>query len=877
MTSEAHPSPVQRRPWGHLRVLELPGVAPLLAGRTFADLGADVIKVEPPGGDPARQLAPFFTLPGRDPLSLVWAAYDIGKRHVTADLSSEAGRESVRRLASEADVLIEALRPGELASMGLDGEALRARNPGLVVTHLSAFGQDGPYAGWKGSDLLHFAMSCYLHMTGPADGRPLKPSVPFQTYNHAAMQAVVGALIALRQRDLTGHGVDVDEASRDIGMWMLTHTFQYWDMQRINLRRLGSSRDMGAFRRLRMIYPCKDGQLVWMAATGHIGGASLHLLVAWMHDEGMAPDWLRAIDFTEFDYVAEGPEVIDRLEGAFEAFFLTKTKREMLDWSLANRLMMAPVQDLHDVLDDPQLASRESWRQMQVAGMSQPVKFPGSPVRLSDAMWEPRFGAVTGEGTAEWLERVTPSPRLGANEQRGQTGKELGQPALSPSSLLRGAAEAQPFAPHDTATKSDSGHERPQPSPWTGRARGSAEGLPLAGLRIIDFSTTLAGPIATRHLSDYGAEVIRIESISHIDTLRAGTPYKDNKPGPNRSGYFAAYNAGKKSMALNMNKPEARDLLRRLLKHADVLLEAFVPGVIQRWGFGWQEVQALNPRLIMASHCLQGQWGPRAKHRGYGQIAAAMTGWYDLTGLPGEPPVGPYSAYTDFVCWPFLATSILTALELREQTGRGLYIDHAHVDTSIHYMAPLLLDMQTNGHAAQKRGNWDDYVSPNNTYRCAGEDRWIAVTVATEDEWVKFCSVLGVPDVAADPRFSSLAGRKANEETLDELISLWTRTADPFELAQRLQAAGIAAGPVERAEDLFNDPQLQHRRFFRRLQHAELGDHAVHTSSFRIAGLESGPFTAAPLLGEHTFEVCTKVLGMSEDEIAEYAALGVFE
>ncbi|HLF77501.1 MAG TPA: CoA transferase [Dehalococcoidia bacterium] len=845
-----------QQPLAHYRVIEMRGVAPLLAGRTFADLGADVIKVEPPGGDPARRLPPLFTPEGGEPVSLVWTAYDIGKRHVTADLTTEPGRETVRRLAAEADILIEAFAPGELASMGLGREVLRASNPGLVITSLSAFGQDGPYSRWRGSDLLHFAMSGYLHMTGPADGRPIKPSVPFQTYHHAAMQAVAGTLLALRHRAITGLGTDVDQAGRDIGLWMLTHTYQYWDMQKVNLHRLGSSRDMGAFRRLRMIYACKDGHLVWIAATGHIGGASLHLLVAWMHDEGMAPDWLREIDFTEFDYVQESPETIARLEETFETFFRTKTKAQMLEWSLANRLMMAPLQNLQDVLDDPQLATRESWRSLSIPNVDKPLQFPGAPVRMTDAVWEPRLGTLANlEGAPHWLERPSPSPHP----------------------LPQGEG-TKPLASHNATTKSSPEPQTPQPSPWTGRARGSAEGsLPLSGVRIIDFSTTLAGPIASRHLADFGAEVIRVESSAHLDTLRAGTPYVDNKPGPNRSGYFGAYNAGKKSIALNMTKPESRDLVRRLLANADVLLEAFVPGVMDRWGLGWKDVQPLNPRLIMASHCLQGQWGPRAKHRGYGQIAAAMTGWYDLTGLPGDDAVGPYSAYTDFICWPFLTTSILVALEVREQTGRGQHIDHAHVDTSVHFLAPLLLDLQLNGRLAQRHGNWDDYVSPNNTYRCVGDDRWLALTVATDSQWSALCRVLGHPDAATDPRFATLSARKQNEVALDDLISRWTRDADAFELAQRLQAAGIAAGPVERAEDLFADPQLQHRRFFRRLQHQELGDHAVLTASFRIAGLNPGPFTAAPLLGEHTLEVCSDILGMTPDEIAEYAAQGVFE
>lgn len=401
--------------------------------------------------------------------------------------------------------------------------------------------------------------------------------------------------------------------------------------------------------------------------------------------------------------------------------------------------------------------------------------------------------------------------------------------------------------------------------------------LPLAGLRVIDFSTTLAGPSAARHLADFGAQVIKVESLAHPDTLRVGTPYADRVAGINRSGYFAAYNAGKLSLSLNMQKPESRAILRRLVERSDVLIEAFVPGVAARWGLAYEQVRAWNPRIIMASHCLQGQTGPHAAHRGYGQIASAMSGWYDLTGEEDGEPLGPYSAYTDFICWPYLLTAILVALEVREQTGRGQYIDHAQLESSIHFLAAPLLDLQLNDRMVTRRGDHEDYACPNNAYRCAGDDRWIALTVTTETAWTTFCTALGHADAAADPHFATFAARKQHETELDALIAGWTADEEPFALAERLQAAGVPAGVVQRAGDLFDDPQLQHRGFFRRVPHAELGEHAVLTQSFRIEGLRPGPWRAAPLLGEHTMEICTDVLGLSDDEIAAFAAAGVFE
>jgi benzylsuccinate CoA-transferase BbsF subunit len=279
----------------------------------------------------------------------------------------------------------------------------------------------------------------------------------------------------------------------------------------------------------------------------------------------------------------------------------------------------------------------------------------------------------------------------------------------------------------------------------------------------------------------------------------------------------------------------------------------------------------------MASHCLQGQTGPHAKQRGYGHIAGAISGWYDLTGPADEPPLGPYSAYTDFLSWPYLLSAILVALEVRDQTGRGQYLDHSQLESSIQFLAPLLLDLQLNDNLAVRHGNRELYAAPNNAYRCQGDDRWIALSVETDADWTALCQAFGHPRAATDPRFATFDARKSHENELDELLSGWTAGAEPFALAERLQSAGLSAGVVQRAQDLFADPQLEHRRFFRRVDHQEMGNHALHGQSFHISGLEPGPARAAPLLGEHTIDICREILGLTDEEIAAYTASSIFE
>jgi crotonobetainyl-CoA:carnitine CoA-transferase CaiB-like acyl-CoA transferase len=384
------------RPLGAYRVVELPGAPHLPAGKAFADLGADVIKVEPPGGDPARLLPPLAQGKDGAMIGLYWAAYSLGKRGVTADLETEDGRALLRRLIASADVVLEAFAPGEMERLGLSYERLRAENPGVILTSITPFGQTGPYAAWKGSDLVQFAMGGYLYMTGPKDDTPIKPSAPYQTWLFGSMHAVGATLLALRLRRRTGQGAHVDQAMRDTGLWMLTHTYQFWDMMGINLTRHGAQRDVGGAVRLPHVYRCKDGYVVWMFQTGQ-RGKTTRTLVEWMAEHGMAPDWLREQDWDTFDLLAVAPSLLERMAETFAAFFATKRKAELLAWAIAKGVMLAPLQNLRDVMQDTQLIARNAWRTVALGSARDPVRVPGPPIRLGDGAWEPR-GAPPAPG-----------------------------------------------------------------------------------------------------------------------------------------------------------------------------------------------------------------------------------------------------------------------------------------------------------------------------------------------------------------------------------------------------------------------------------------------------------------------------------------------
>ncbi len=809
------------RPLGHIRVVELAGVETAFCGKLFADLGAEVVAVEPAGGSALRRVAPFVRDEDGAEVSAAWLSYSFGKRGETLDLDSPEGREGLDELLQDADVLIHGLTTKAALARGLGLERLQALHPALVIVAITPFGSDGPYSEWRGSDVVHLAMGGYLHMTGPEDGRPIKPSAPMQSYLHAGNHAFAAALLALRRRARTGEGAFIDQPIRDTATWMLTHTYQHWDMLGINLKRQGSGRDMGSKRRLKSVYPSGEGHVVWMFTTGHIGARPNRALVAWMAREGMAPPWLQELDWDGTDLLGSAEDMVEQMEAAFGAFFASHTGEELLAFAIDNGLMLAPANSVAEVAVDPQLAERDAWRTIDQPGFGR-IRVPGPPVRIAGARWEPRGPAPMGFAPVAKRSAASPHP-----------------PAPSP----------------DPAGEGESG-------------------LPLTGIRVLDFGSTLAAPVVGRHLSDFGADLIKVESQTHPDTLRVGTPYAGGVAGIDRSGYFAAYNAGKQSFALNLQAPGARDVVRQLVERSDVLLENFAPGVMTRLGLDYETLRSWNPRLILASHSLQGQTGPRSRHRGYGQIASGMTGWYDLTGEAGGEPLGPYSAYTDFLSWPFLLSAILIALDVRERTGEGTRIDHAQVESSLHFLAPLLLEYERSGQARTRQGNAEDDAVPSNTYPCR-DGEWIAISVDSDERWRRLCELLGMGDEADDQGLATLVGRAGQRARIDAAIDRRTRDREAHQLVEELQEAGISAGLVARASDLFADPQFTHRGFFRRLPHEELGGHAVITHSFRVSGMAAGPFTGAPRLGEDTYAIARELLVMDDETFAELTASGV--
>lgn len=400
--------------------------------------------------------------------------------------------------------------------------------------------------------------------------------------------------------------------------------------------------------------------------------------------------------------------------------------------------------------------------------------------------------------------------------------------------------------------------------------------MPLTGVKVLDFTWAFAGPLMCAYLADFGAEVIKVENRKRPDILRLTVPYKDGIAGLDRSGSFLVANNSKRSITLNLNHPKGIEVVKKLVAWADVVAENFQPGTMAKWGLDYENLRKIRPDLIMVSASIQGQTGPHAAFMGYGTSTIALAGIAHLTGWPDRPPVGTFTAYPDSIVPWIGVIAILAALEHRRETSKGQYIDVTQYETTLHFLAPALLDFLVNGRDQLRMGNRCPHAAPHGVYPCKGDDRWCAIAVFNEEEWKAFCRTLDFPQWASNSKFATLELRKKNEDELDSLIAAWTINCEAEEVMKRMQQNGVAAGVAKTNKDLFEDPQLAHRNFFRLLDHAEMGK-CYHQAWPIILSDAPAQVSPAPCMGQDNEYVYCKVLGLSDEEFVTFLGEGVFE
>ena len=829
-----------------LRVVELgEGVAVPYAGKLLADLGADVAKVEPPEGDRARRAGPF---PGGRPdpeASALFLYGNTNKRGLVLDVADANDRRALDSLLGQADLLLTDRTPPELATLRLRERDLAARHPRLVTVAVTPFGIDGPRARWRGGELAAWAASGLAHGTpGLPDSAasaeaepPLHPGSPISE-TITGVTAAVAALAALFGRDGYGAASGTGRGSfLDLSMQAAVASLEQRDHIAWSYARFPANRLATSIGRMPNCYlPCSDGYVALAAPWDH----QWRRLVTLLGD----PEWAHSPLFSTADARGENWDALKLLLGEWSGRL---RGAEITRQAGEHGLPFFHFHAIADLASSAQVAERESIVAAPCGGAT--MQIPGAPMRLAGTPWRlqrpaPALGEHTAEVLADWLARKP--------DGRGR-----------PATGRRRDAGADRAALGDPPRRGD--------GPGTGA-------LPLAGVRILDLGQVVAIPFATQWLARMGAEVLLVESSKHM-TTRELPPFGDGRPRHHdNAGHFNLLNGAKRSLRIDLETDAGRDLVRQLLPHCDVLVDNFKTGVLERMGLGSDAVRALHPSVVQLSLGAFGRSGPMRYQLGLHSAVNLFAGVAEVTGYAGGAPRLLGGLLPDAIAGAHVAWILLAALRHREATGEGQYIDGAMYETLLPLIAGPIADLAMNGRAPERRGNRDPELIPHGIYPALGEDRWVSVVAATEEEWRALCAVIGRDAWRRDPGLATVSGRREHEDAIDRAVALWTRGRAPLDAAEALQGVGVTAAPVLLSAEALADPQLVHRGFVVETEHPVSG----RRRHYGVPWLALGPaapapdLSPAPLLGQHTREVLGDLLGLDGGELDELDAAGVF-
>ncbi len=822
------------QPLTAIRVVEFAqGIAGPYAGKLFADYGADVIKVEPPQGDRSRHLGPFpgtgtsveAEQDGDSEQSALFLHLNTNKRSVVADVGSEL----VAKLVASADLVIQ-------SEPVPDPAALRARHPGIVILSVTPFGLTGPYAGFKGEEIVHYAFGGPMASTGNPDREPLKMGGEIGQYQCGSVGALA-AMAALHMAGQSGEGTHIDLANTETQVCSIDRRMAY--LLYGTYRNSNTLRNGGYALR-----PFPIG--VRPTLDGHI---QVSTLLNWI------PRMLRVMADPEMQAIYDDPAWImqpdtsERVDTQVLLWALSRTRQQAMEEAQAGGWPITAINRPVDLLSDRHFAERNFFVPVNHPRAGS-LRQPGAQFRMEDGWSIRRPAPMLGEHTAE-VARELSAAQL-ASEATGSTGS-------------KGSGQATP-----------------------------ARELPLAGLRVLDLTVVWAGPYATMFLGDLGADVVRVDNpwvfpsatrgmmarppktfLSEGDGIFAA--YPDGEPGErpwNRLGLFNSHARNKRSVTLDLRKHSGREAFLRLAEHCDVLVENNSVDLLEKLGIGWEALHERNPRLIVLRMPSVGSTGPYREYLGFGVNFEGLCGLTALRGYPDLDRSESENVYhMDAASGSAGAFAVLVALRRREQTGLGELVELSQSENMLNHIGEYLIDAERTGANHDSLGNRHRVRAPQGCYRCVGEDAWAVISVGSAEEWAGLGRAAGAPPWATDARFDSAESRRAHHDELDGLIEGWTATLAPYDVFERCQAQGVPAAPVLHDLDALADPHLRARAMFAPNTCEDTGTHEYPTHAWHWDGPPLR-FEHLPIMGGDNEAVFKGLLGYSADEYAALDAEG---
>lgn len=857
-------------PLAGLRVLELGEfVCAAYCTRLLADLGAKVVKVEPPRGDRARRYGPFRGGVPDPEASGLFLYLNQGKQLITLDLDTAEGREAMHRLAAEADVVVENLEPAEVERFGAGYATLAKLQPALVVTSISAFGRTGPRAHWRGHGLQAAAGSSVAQRTGDPARSPLAKPLNEPEFL-GGVHGAAATLLALRLREAGGPGQHVDVAIQDALCAITSGTLLVAAIFGGRTPPGRSGHRYPAFFPWTVL-PVADGFMEfitmqdrqWQAFVEEIGSP------AWASD----PRFQNRITMTQY---------ADELEQRLLAAVGHRTRADLWQACRRRRISFQPVHRIDELLHAEHLRRRGFF--VEIAdGRGGTIAVPGSPF-VFDGVRQP---AVSSRESPERSATVG-DIRFGSRGEGGappaadggSVGARREAPIAAPARAA--ASRAGEGASIGTARATGARHEPlrvpdhrqstpASPSPSAVRPPSSPQ-LPLKNLRVLDLGQVWAGPLLGQYLSDFGAEVIRVETGRRLGMQSGAATVPTDPANP------AAYNVlfrNRRSVSLDLEHPLGHALFLRLVAVSDVVFDNLSPRAVRKLGIGHEALRRVNPGIVVASLSAAGQDGPWADVLTYGPSLTALYGIKSLLGYPGDDRIMEDVADLDPTAATYAFVAILAALRRRERTGAGAFIDLAQGEAGLAALAEAAIEFSMNGIVMGPTDNRHRTMAPHGLFPTAGADAWISVAVDSDAAWRAFCTVVGQEPFAADPRFATLEDRLRHVEELEALVAGWTRPFAAAELTERLQAEGVAAYPVQDPLAAVRDEQIAFRRSAVQMATEAVEATQVYTATpWLLSASPATIFGPARPLGADNAAVLGRVLGLSEAELDAAVAAG---